>query len=488
MSSLRAALLPSLLLATACSGGGGSNPVGGSDPTPELLVGRARIDSPYQFAEVALRTSRNLGTRRIGDRSGTERQARIHPDGNRVVFARERSPSSPSSTELFVSTIDGSAAELRLTQNTSYDGWPCWSPDGSSVLFVSDRDGARGLWRCDADGGNAVRLLSPPSGELDDQPDWARNGGRIAFVRRDATGVHRIHVAEAAGTGVFALTDGGPGATSGLGDFAPRFSSDGSTLVFVRRAASDSTALCTVVVASGTVTPQFATVGTIDYPTFAAAGDRWFFGLAEPTQGRDELRLAWLQSGASAATLAWPDRRWRLEGCDVLPNAPALPTAAAPIDLAIESAQLQLAYGTPTAGDRADLRSTDGEEVRVRTASADGRQVAGISLRLDLPTDDAENVAYFDVEIAARALRAGAGCYLRASLYNPVDERFDTVVEREVSDTNLRTLSFRTDSLRHVTRERQIRFTVIADLPPGESSELAVDYVAVRTAMRDNPQ
>lgn len=488
MPSLRAALSSSLLLATACSGGGGSNPVGGGDPTPELLVARARVDSPYQFAEVALRTTRNLGTRRVGDRSGTERRARIHPDGNRVVFARERSPNSPASTELFVSTVDGTAAELRLTQNTAYDGWPCWSPTGDSVLFASERDGTRGLWRCDQDGGNAARLLSPPSGELDDQPDWARSGDRIAFMRRDAAGIHRIQVADAGGTGVFALTDGGPAATNGFGDFAPRFSADGTSIVFVRRAAGDVTALCTVDVASGTVTPQYATVGTIDHPTFAPGGDRWFFGLAEPAQGRDELRLAWLRTGETTATLAWPDRRWRLEGCEVLANAPALPAAAAPLDLAIESAQLQLAYGTPTAGDRADLRTADGQEVRVRTATSDGRQVAGISLRLDLPTDSAENLATLDVEVAARALRAGAGCRLRVSLYNPVDERFDTVAEREVADTTLRTLRFRTDSLRHVTRERQVRFTVIADLAPGEASELAVDLVAVRAAFRNNPQ
>ena len=97
-SVLTAALL-------AACGGGGSIP-------PQLVAARARVDSPFQFAELALRDDRNLGKERVADRTGTERTPRLHPDGNRVAFARERSNGDADSRELFTSSLDGTVGEV----------------------------------------------------------------------------------------------------------------------------------------------------------------------------------------------------------------------------------------------------------------------------------------------------------------------------------------------------------------------------------------
>jgi len=37
-----------------------------------------------------------------------------------------------------VSSLDGSIADTRLTQNTDRDDEPCWSPDGTHILFASE--------------------------------------------------------------------------------------------------------------------------------------------------------------------------------------------------------------------------------------------------------------------------------------------------------------------------------------------------------------
>ena len=49
-----------------------------------------------------------------------------------------------------------------LTDNDRQDFFPSWSPDGSTIVFSSDRDGAVELYLMDADGGNQRRLIDAP--------------------------------------------------------------------------------------------------------------------------------------------------------------------------------------------------------------------------------------------------------------------------------------------------------------------------------------
>jgi ribosomal protein S3AE len=58
-------------------------------------------------------------------------------------------------------------------------------------------------------------------------------------------------------------------------------------------------------------------------------------------------------------------------------------------------------------------------------------------------------------------------------------------VELAPASTSLQTMTFSTSSLRHVTRQRELRVTVIADIAPGERSELRVDLVEVVLVARD---
>ncbi|MCA8964946.1 MAG: PD40 domain-containing protein [Planctomycetes bacterium] len=475
------------LVAAACSSGTSSNPIGNNNVPPELLACRARVDSPSSFAEIALRSAQNLGTSRIADRSGTERDARLHPDGNTVVFARERSGGNPDSDELYVAVIDGSRAELRLTANNDRDHQPCWSPDGSQILFVSERNGATALWLVAPDGSDARLFLAAPAGERDGQPDWSRASNRIVFSRRDAQGKHRLYLAEANGTGVMPLTDGGPGTGLDTGDFAPSFSPDGGTIAFVRQLGASTTTLCLVDVASTVVTPRFATVGAIDLPRFAPTMDRLFFGLAEPLAGRASLRLASLPIGSGEPTLLWPDERWQLEGLDILPALTAAPAANPPELLDVTKAQLQLAFGTSAFGSRNDIADEDGLEFRVLTATNDFHEVGGINVRFDLPVADPEDVLELRVRAVARVLRTGGDTALRMSIYNPVDERFDTAVEVAPGDTTAQTMTFRTSSLRHVTRERQVRITVVGEIADGPQTELRVDLVEVTLVTKVTP-
>jgi Tol biopolymer transport system component len=61
------------------------------------------------------------------------------PDGTRIVFETNRD----GDFEVYVMGTDGSE-QTNLTKNpAAYDIAPSWSPDGSQIIFRSDRDGDR---------------------------------------------------------------------------------------------------------------------------------------------------------------------------------------------------------------------------------------------------------------------------------------------------------------------------------------------------------
>lgn len=64
---------------------------------------------------------------------------------------------------------------------TSEDRYPCWSPNGKRICFMSDRGGTTNLWVCRADGSSVRRLNRTPA--VCYMPSWQRTprGERIVF-------------------------------------------------------------------------------------------------------------------------------------------------------------------------------------------------------------------------------------------------------------------------------------------------------------------
>jgi Tol biopolymer transport system component len=76
----------------------------------------------------------------------------------------------------------------RLTESTAaregYPVWvwagnPVWSPDGSKIAFVSNRDGRRDIYIMNADGSNVTRLTKDSI--IKWSPSWSPDGTKIAF-------------------------------------------------------------------------------------------------------------------------------------------------------------------------------------------------------------------------------------------------------------------------------------------------------------------
>ena len=80
--------------------------------------------------------------------------------------------------DVWIMEADGSDPH-RLTVETGGDGNPVVSPDGTRVVFLSDRRGTMDLFTVNVDGSNANRLTD--SGFAVD-PEWTRDGKWIIYL------------------------------------------------------------------------------------------------------------------------------------------------------------------------------------------------------------------------------------------------------------------------------------------------------------------
>jgi hypothetical protein len=124
---------------------------------------------------------------------------------------------------------DGSA-EVRLTDDSGTDGTPAWSPDGRTIVFVSDRTGSDQIWLMNADGSGQTQLTH---GEGANQvPAYSPDGTRIAFVS-DRSGSVEVWSMAADGTDLRNLTRSPSRAN---GQWSVGWSPDGRSIIYASSA------------------------------------------------------------------------------------------------------------------------------------------------------------------------------------------------------------------------------------------------------------
>jgi TolB protein len=170
----------------------------------------------------------------IGDFPGLNSTPRFSPDSRKVAMTL--TAGHEGNPEIY-SMAMGSRALSRLTYHRGIDTSPSYSPDGSKIVFNSDRGGQAALYIMDADGSN-VKRLTYGNGRYY-APAWSPRGDLIAFVKQRAGKFH-IGVIDPEGQEERILTD------SYLDD-NPTWAPNGRVLVFQRQTnRSDRSRLMTI--------------------------------------------------------------------------------------------------------------------------------------------------------------------------------------------------------------------------------------------------
>ena len=93
----------------------------------------------------------------------------VSPDGQTLVFELLG--------DLYTLPLSGADAK-RITSGPAFDSQPRYSPDGKTIVFLSDRSGSENIWICDTDGANA-RTVTKGDKSLYASPEWTPDGDYI---------------------------------------------------------------------------------------------------------------------------------------------------------------------------------------------------------------------------------------------------------------------------------------------------------------------
>jgi Tol biopolymer transport system component len=112
----------------------------------------------------------------------------VSPDGKRIVISAAQEPyRSEEGVDIWTIPVDG-GSPTRLTNDGSFEGYPCWSPDGEWIAFTDWLGdwGFKAIYVIPAEGGE-IRQLTTEADSVDGGAiAFSPDGERIAFFSGDA--------------------------------------------------------------------------------------------------------------------------------------------------------------------------------------------------------------------------------------------------------------------------------------------------------------
>lgn len=195
-----------------------------------------------------------------------------------IAYSSTQGTSTGSNTDIYSINSTGTI-RLRLTDDPASDITPCFSADGSKIVFASNRTGNGDIYIMGSGGANQQRLTFDTA--VEGAPTISPDGSKVAFISlRD--GNQEIYVMNADGTGVPTNITNNP-----FSEHHPSFSPDGTKIAFTSY--RDGNAEIYVTTISGTPVAQRLTFHTAPdgQPTYSPTGNKIAFTSAR--DGNDEI-------------------------------------------------------------------------------------------------------------------------------------------------------------------------------------------------------
>ncbi|MDX1764633.1 MAG: hypothetical protein R3231_09955 [bacterium] len=166
----------------------------GTCPPKPQLPGSAHYVWPLYPYDIIRAQADGSGLRRLTDNEKYDAEPVVSPDGTQIVFGSQRD----GDFDIYIMNADGSRVR-RLTERVGYDGGPWFSPDGTKIVwrawYPSNEDEKAlwhdcmandyivpfplDIWVMDVDGSPKTRLTA--NGATNWAPSWHPDGKRIIF-------------------------------------------------------------------------------------------------------------------------------------------------------------------------------------------------------------------------------------------------------------------------------------------------------------------